>query len=204
MDELKRFFKSIDFSYTDEFSDAIIEKVVFNRDTKVYNVFLKSKNVINYYLVTELFKSAKKGINGKDKCFIEMVYETINDDVINSYIKDILSSVIFEHPFHLIRLKAGNHGAAHLNNGFNTKILSIISKLSIILRVENNLSFSCAVTEVDKDHTTMVANGIHPAAKRYLLAGICKAELITRMGTVTVHNSMLADNSSVHAATLAP
>ena len=31
MDELKRFFKSIDFSYTDEFSDAIIEKVVFNK-----------------------------------------------------------------------------------------------------------------------------------------------------------------------------
>jgi hypothetical protein len=54
--------------------------------------------------------------------------------------------------------------------------------------MEYYLSFSCAVTEVDKDHTTMVANGIHPAAKRYLLAGVRKAEIITRMGTVTVHN----------------
>ena len=98
MDELKRFLKSIGFSYTDEFSDTLIEKVVFNRETKVYNVYLKSKNVLNYNLITELFECAKKGINGKDKCFIELSYENITDDVIQNYIKEILSSVVFEHP----------------------------------------------------------------------------------------------------------
>jgi len=98
MDELKRFFYSINFSYTDEFNDTVISKVVLNRETKVYNVYLSSKNVIDYELVTELFRAAKKGINGKEKCYIELVYENISDEEINSYIKNILSAVVFEHP----------------------------------------------------------------------------------------------------------
>ena len=98
MDELKRFLKSIGFSYTDEFSDTLIEKVVFNRETKVYNVYLKSKNVLNYNLITELFDCAKKGINGKDKCFVELSYENITEEALSNYIKEILSGVVFEHP----------------------------------------------------------------------------------------------------------
>ena len=98
MEELKRFFNSINFSYTDEFSDTLIEKVVFNRETKIYNVFLKSKNVINYNLITELFECAKNGINGKDKCLINLSYEYVTSEVVNDYIKEILGKVIFEHP----------------------------------------------------------------------------------------------------------
>ena len=56
MDELKRFFNSIGFLYTEEFENTIISKVVFNRETKVYNVFLQSSNVLSYDIVTELFK----------------------------------------------------------------------------------------------------------------------------------------------------
>ena len=107
---------------------------------------------------------------------------------------NLTGSQIGVRSINLIRLQAGYHLTAHLNHTLNAKILSIISKIGIILRVEHNLSFSCAVTEVDENHTTMVAYGIHPANKRHLLADITKAELFARMGTVTVHICMLANN----------
>ena len=98
MDELKRFFNSIGFNYTEDFNNTVISKVVLNKETLIYNVYLNSENVINYDLITELFKCAKKGINGKDKCYIELIYNNINEDVVGNYIKEILSAIIFEHP----------------------------------------------------------------------------------------------------------
>jgi len=98
MEELKRFLNSINFEWTEELQNTEILKVVLNRETRVYNVYLKSKNVLSYELVTNLFNHAKKGINGKEKCYIEMVYEDITPDDIGSYIKAILNSVVFEHP----------------------------------------------------------------------------------------------------------
>ena len=98
MEELKRFLNSINFEWTEELQNTEILKVVLNRETRVYNVYLKSKNVFSYELVTNLFNHAKKGINGKEKCYIEMVYEDITPDDIGSYIKAILNSVVFEHP----------------------------------------------------------------------------------------------------------
>lgn len=98
MEELIRFFKSINFEFTDDFKDTIIEKVVFNRETKIYNVFLKSKNVIKYDIINDLFNYAKKGINGKDKCFINISYEIVDNTDLSNYIKSVLNSVVFEHP----------------------------------------------------------------------------------------------------------
>ena len=98
MEELKRFLNSINFEWTEELQNTEILKVVLNRETRVYNVYLKSKNVLSYELVTNLFNHAKKGINGKEKCYIEMVYENINTEDLEKYIKAILNSVVFEHP----------------------------------------------------------------------------------------------------------
>jgi len=56
MDELKRFFNSINFSYTSDFDNTVISKVVLNRETKTYNVYLNFKNIIDYEIITELFK----------------------------------------------------------------------------------------------------------------------------------------------------
>ncbi|MBQ7031002.1 MAG: PolC-type DNA polymerase III [Bacilli bacterium] len=98
MEELKRFLNSINFEWSEELQNTEILKVVLNRETRVYNVYLKSKNVLSYELVTNLFNHAKKGINGKEKCYIEMIYEDITPDDIGSYIKTILNSVVFEHP----------------------------------------------------------------------------------------------------------
>jgi len=98
MEELKRFLNSIKFEYVDDLNNTEIMKVVLNRETRVYNVYLKSKNVLSYELVTELFNACKKGINGKDKCYIEMVYDNILSEDLESYIRSILNSVVFEHP----------------------------------------------------------------------------------------------------------
>ena len=98
MDELKRFLNSVKFEYIEELQDTEIQKVVLNRETKVYNVYLKSKKVLSYDLVTSLFNAAKRGINGKNKCYIELVYENITSEDLNFYIKEILNSVVFEHP----------------------------------------------------------------------------------------------------------
>jgi len=98
MDEVKRFLNSINFEYTDDFNTTVIDKVKLKKDTLTYYVYLKSKNVLNYDLVTNLFSCAKKGINNNDKCFIELEYESITSDDIKEYIKSILNAVIFEHP----------------------------------------------------------------------------------------------------------
>ena len=98
MDELKRFLDSIKFEYIDDLQNTEILKVVLNRETLTYNVYLKSKNVLSYELVTQIFNQAKKGIKGKDKCYIEMVYDNITTEDLENYIKSILNSVVFEHP----------------------------------------------------------------------------------------------------------
>ncbi len=98
MEEVLRFFKSIDFEYSDDFADTTVLKVIFNREKKIYYVYLKSNKVIAYDKITSLFNAAKKGINGKDKCYIEMVYDHITPEDLENYIKTILEAVIFEHP----------------------------------------------------------------------------------------------------------
>ena len=98
MEELNRFLKSINMEWNAEFNNTVIQKVVLNRETKVYNVYLKSSHVLNYDLVTDLFTKAKKGINGIDKCYIELVYDHIETEDIRNYVQSILSAIIFEHP----------------------------------------------------------------------------------------------------------
>ena len=98
MEELKRFLSSINFEYIDELKDTYIEKVVLNKETLVYNVYLRSKNVLNYDLVIDLFNASKRGINNKDKCYIELLYDNITSDDVEKYIKCILNAIVFEHP----------------------------------------------------------------------------------------------------------
>ena len=70
MEELRRFFNSINYKYNDKFKNTYINKVVFNRDTKIYRVYLQSEEVIDYDVMHDLFLHRKDGINGSAKCFI--------------------------------------------------------------------------------------------------------------------------------------
>ena len=98
MAELKRFLDSIKFDYVDELDNTVIDKVVLVKKSNTYNVYLRSKNVLSYDLVTNLFNCAKKGINGSDRCYIELLYDNKTKDDILSYVKTIINAVIFEHP----------------------------------------------------------------------------------------------------------
>ena len=98
MEEVKRFLNSIDFEYDEELDNTSIEKVVLKKDTNTYYVYLKSRNVLSYELVNNLFYSAKKGINGTSKCYIMLSYDDITlEDKIN-YTKNIIDDIVFEHP----------------------------------------------------------------------------------------------------------
>lgn len=98
MEELKRFLNSIGIEYSNEFNDISIAKVILNKDTGLYTVYLKSKNVLDYDLVNNLFNNAKKGINGKDKCYIEFIYDNVFKEDIISYVKKLFENIVFEHP----------------------------------------------------------------------------------------------------------
>ena len=98
MEELKRFLKSINVEYSDEFKDLEIEKVIFNRETKVYTVYLHNPKVLSYDVVTNLFNAGKKGINGVDKCYLEMVYDEVTSQDITDYVQTFMNNIIFEHP----------------------------------------------------------------------------------------------------------
>ena len=141
MDELKRFLNSVKFEYIEELQDTEIQKVVLNRETKVYNVYLKSKKVLSYDLVTSLFNAAKRGINGKNKCYIELVYENITSEDLNFYIKEILNSVVFEHPS-LMGLENSfekeEEGIIYLEVGSNAELKALESyKKEIIDNLKN-------------------------------------------------------------------
>ncbi len=98
MEELVRFLKSIKVEYNDGYKDVVINKVIYNRETKVYTVYLESPKVLSYDLVTNLFNAAKKGINGTDKCYIELLYNSVLDEDIKNYTDILLENIIFEHP----------------------------------------------------------------------------------------------------------
>ena len=58
MEELVRFLKSIDMEYLEDFKDMQISKVIYNRESKVYTVYLQNPRVLSYEVVTNLFESS--------------------------------------------------------------------------------------------------------------------------------------------------
>ena len=98
MEEVKRFFNSIDFQYTDEFNDSEVTKVVLNKKTKIFNVYINIPKVLKYDTVLELLKKGNIGINGTEKCNIIINYLNIEKEDIEEYVKKYLEILVFEHP----------------------------------------------------------------------------------------------------------
>ena len=88
----------------------------------------------------------------------------------------------------LIGLETAHHLTGHLDDRLHTQSLGLIGKISVNFRVENYLGLAGTVAEVDENHTAVVAHGVHPADQSHNLVYMSGAELIARMGTVTVHN----------------
>ncbi len=98
MEELERFLKSINFEDSEELKGVVIEKVIFNREENYYIVNLKCPHVLEYSLVNKLKASASLGINGKDKCYIKLIYDNINDEDVKNYVQIILNNLVLERP----------------------------------------------------------------------------------------------------------
>ena len=128
MEELQRFLTSLNFEYNNALDNTTIEKVILKKATSTYNVYLRSKNVLNCDLVVDLFNAAKNGINGKDKCYIELLYDNISDEDIKEYIEKVLESIVFEHP----SLMGLEHSFKSLEDGIiNFEVDSISSEKNL-------------------------------------------------------------------------
>ena len=90
MNEMERFFNSIDFVDKDgAFLEATISKVVLNRQKESFEVFIENEKPINPVVTLELTKCAKRGINGKSKCHISFIYNEMEDEDILDAFKEL-------------------------------------------------------------------------------------------------------------------
>ena len=182
MEELKRFLKSINFEYNNALDNTVIEKVILKKDTLTYNVFLRSENVLDYDLVVELFNASKKGINGKDKCYIELIYDNISNEDIENYIQNILNEVVFEHPSlmgleksfksldgNVINLEVGSTGEAKTlesyekniincleNYGLGKYVINIIINEKILEEIKKEIDDSKEIKEQKKEESPVI------------------------------------------------
>ena len=96
-DELKRFFNSIGFSST-HFDAATITKVVLNKKEQSFEVFINIPNIVDINEINKLFLCAENGINGENKCKININYDSLDLDKIKEYIDYILDEIIIRRP----------------------------------------------------------------------------------------------------------
>lgn len=98
-EDLKRFFKSIDYDYQEEnFKNTIIEKVIYIKDKEIYEVYLKNTYSLPYNIVKKIFDCAKSGINKKDKCLIKINYNIKTLDDVEIYIKELIKELVDNRP----------------------------------------------------------------------------------------------------------
>ncbi len=95
--ELERFFKSINFS-SSAFSDATISKVVLNKSEKSFEVFIENATVIPVGEVSKLLSCAANGINGQNKCTINLTYQDVTVEDVKNYLDYILEDIIVDRP----------------------------------------------------------------------------------------------------------
>ena len=98
MEELKRFFKSINYAYNSCFDNSTIEKVLYLKKSNSYDVHINVDKVIEYDVINELLDAASKGINNELACKITINYQNIADKDLESYLKKYLEKLVFEHP----------------------------------------------------------------------------------------------------------
>ena len=97
--ELKRFLTKINFVCSDEseFENAFIEKVVVNKQTASFKVYMRLPKLLSYKTITELLECLKSGLSGKP-CLIDFSYQDIVDEDVSIYIKEIIKELVKNKP----------------------------------------------------------------------------------------------------------
>ncbi len=94
MNELERFLDSISFTHKEELKDTEISKVIYKKKTNLYEVYLKSKNVLPYNIVIDLINKSKNGIKGISPCHINFSYNKITENDISNYLNCLLKELV--------------------------------------------------------------------------------------------------------------
>ena len=98
-EKLLNFFNSVGFTDEDgDFSNASISKVVLKKKEELFEVFIENDRPINPVRTLELVKCASKGINGKNKCHINFIYNDMDDEDILDAFKVLLGDLITKRP----------------------------------------------------------------------------------------------------------
>lgn len=99
MNEVERFYKSIKFEPKSELlKNAMIEKVILNKKTESFQVFLNLETPPMYSEIQELFACAKNGIHQQSPCFILLHYDNYNMEQLKEYIIAMKQNLLLEHP----------------------------------------------------------------------------------------------------------
>ncbi len=96
-DEVKRFFASINYQ-SEFFNEATIEKVILNKKSGSFEIFVNVPNIIPIAEVNNLFLCAQNGINGQNPCHIHLNFKNVDEENLHSYIDYFLDEIIIDHP----------------------------------------------------------------------------------------------------------
>ena len=97
--KMLNFFNSVGFTDDNgDFCETAISKVILNKHENSFEVFITAEKPINPVATYALNECAKGGINGKNKCHINYVYETMEDSDILEAFKLLLGELIKKRP----------------------------------------------------------------------------------------------------------
>ena len=99
MHNIESFFKSINFTPESTlFKELEIEKVVLNKKSEVFNVYLHAKKVLPISEIDLLLDATKNKINNEYKCLIFLSYEEITDEDVLLYVEEIVKRLTLKKP----------------------------------------------------------------------------------------------------------
>ena len=98
-DKLVRFFNKIEFRYNEsDFIDADVEKVIVNKKTRSWEVFIKKSSPFDIKVINELKSVCSKGIDEVDTIMISLSYDLVDDESVLSALQFYMSELARNNP----------------------------------------------------------------------------------------------------------
>lgn len=99
MKDTDRFFKSIKFEDSNkDFKDTSIEKVVINKQTEKFIVYLNIKDILKKDIIDSLFAALKNKISGLKEVDVKINYLNKNSEAILEYFKILFNELLEKRP----------------------------------------------------------------------------------------------------------
>ena len=98
MNEVARFFNSIEFNHPEYMDEAKVLKVLLLKKKEVFEVYLHIKKVLPTSICEELFACTKKGIFGSAACLLKLSYDEIKKEELEEYVTFFKMKLLEEKP----------------------------------------------------------------------------------------------------------